>query len=83
MGTQNSVTACTLPRLNSKKLPLYRYAGDKGERTYSSYTFTTRAPDGGERLASGPGCAFTPKKGPRYPLDRRLGGSQYRSEHRA
>jgi hypothetical protein len=30
--------------------------------------------DGGELSASRPGCALPPGKGPRYPLDRRLGG---------
>jgi hypothetical protein len=52
------------------------------ERRYSSYSFTTSVLDGGEWSASRPGRALPPGKGPRYPLDRRLGGPQSRSGHR-
>jgi hypothetical protein len=37
---------------------------------------------GGERSASLPGRSLHPGKRLRYPLDRRLGGSQSRSGHR-
>jgi hypothetical protein len=45
-----------------------------GERTYSSYSFTISAIEGGEWSASRPGRALPRGKDPRYPLDRRLGG---------
>jgi hypothetical protein len=49
---------------------------------HSSLPFTTTALDGDEWSASLPGCALPPGKGPRFPLDRRLGGPQSRSWHR-
>jgi hypothetical protein len=58
------------------KMSLYRHAGDKGEKIYSSYSFFTSALDGGEWSASSPGRALTPGRDPCYPLDRRLGGPQ-------
>jgi hypothetical protein len=53
------------------KLPRYLYKGDQRDMTYSSYLVLTSAQDGvsGQRHAS---AALYP----RYPLDRRLGGSQ-------
>jgi hypothetical protein len=60
-------------------IPPCRHQG--GERK-SSYWFLTSALDGGEWSASRPGRALPPGKGPRYPLYRRLDGSQGRSGHR-
>jgi hypothetical protein len=53
----------------------------RGERKYSSSSFTTRALDGvsGQRHAL---AALCPRgKNPRYPLDRRLGGPQSQPGH--
>jgi hypothetical protein len=53
------------------------------EMRYISYSFATLALDVCEWSASRPGRALAPGgKGPRYPLDRRLGGPQSRSGHR-
>jgi hypothetical protein len=49
------------------------YAGAKGERKYSSYSFFTSALDGGEWSASCFGHALPLGKDPQYPLDRRVG----------
>jgi hypothetical protein len=57
-------------------LSRYRVAGAKEERKYSSYSFLTSALNAGEGSASFPGRALPPGKNPRYPLDRRLDGSQ-------
>jgi hypothetical protein len=56
------------------KLSCHHHAGDKAEKIQSSYIFLTSAPDGGEWSASRPSHALPPRKDPRYPLDRRLGG---------
>jgi hypothetical protein len=67
------------------KLSRNSYAGAKGERKFSSYSFVTSALDGGEWSASRPGRALLslpPGKDPRYPLYRRLGGPESRSGHR-
>jgi hypothetical protein len=53
------------------KLSSYRCAGDKGESTYSSYSFLTSALGGGEWSASRLG-----RKRTQYSLDRRLGEPQ-------
>jgi hypothetical protein len=45
------------------KLSRYRHAGDKGERSYSSYSFLTSALDEGERSASRPSRALHRGKG--------------------
>jgi hypothetical protein len=51
----------------------YRYAGDKGERKYSSYSFLTSALDGGAWTASRPGRALHPGKGPPVPIVQEVG----------
>jgi hypothetical protein len=71
-----------LYQLYSKAVPLHAMEALGGERRYSTYSFTTSALDRGECSASRPGRALLPRKGPRYPLDRRLGGPQSRSGHR-
>jgi hypothetical protein len=45
----------------------------QGERRYSSYSFTTSALDGGQWLASRPGRALVPGKGPPVPLRHEAG----------
>jgi hypothetical protein len=47
---------------------------------YSSYSFSSSALDGGEWLASRPGRALAPGKGPPVPIVQE-GGPQSRSEH--
>jgi hypothetical protein len=42
---------------------------------YISYSFTTSALDGGEWLASRPGCALAPVKGPPVPTGQEAGWS--------
>jgi hypothetical protein len=65
-----------------KAVPLHpMIALGGGEKMYSSYSFLTLALDGGEWSASHPGHALHQGKDPQYPLDRRLGGPQSRSEH--
>jgi hypothetical protein len=54
-----------------KAVPLH-HGGAWGERSYSSYSFTTSALDGGEWSASRPGRAITP--GERTPGTRCTGG---------
>jgi hypothetical protein len=49
----------------------WRHLGGEG---YSYYSFLTSELDGSEWSASCPGHALPPGKGPRYPLDRKLGG---------
>jgi hypothetical protein len=46
------------------------------EWRYSSYSFPNSALDEGEWSASRPGRALPRRKDPRYPLYRRLGGTQ-------
>jgi hypothetical protein len=65
-----------------RELSHYRYAGDKRERTYSSYSFLTVSLKGvrGQRYAS---AALYPRgKDHQYQLDKRLRGPQSWSEHR-
>jgi hypothetical protein len=62
--------------------PATRHGGPWGERRYNSYSFLISALDGGEWSALRPGRALPRGKDPRYPLYRRLGGSQSRSGHR-
>jgi hypothetical protein len=52
----------------SKSSPTTYPLRRRGERMYSSYSFTTSALDGGEWSASRPGHALPPGKDPRYPL---------------
>jgi hypothetical protein len=58
------------------------YAGSKGKRRYSSYSFSTSALERGEWSASRPDLALPPCKDPRCPLYRRLGGPESWSGHR-
>jgi hypothetical protein len=53
-------------------MPVYRHAGYKVERKYSSYSSLTSALDGGEWSASRSGRSLPPGKDSRYPLDTRL-----------
>jgi hypothetical protein len=70
-----TMTETLAKSLIGKAVPLHAMEALVGEE-YSSYSFLTSALDGGEWSASRPGRAFTPRgKDPRYPLDRRLGGS--------
>jgi hypothetical protein len=52
--------------------PATRHGGAWGDRSYSSYSFSTSALDGGEWSASRPGRAFTP--GERTPGTNCTGG---------
>jgi hypothetical protein len=66
-----------------KNLSRYRHAGDKGERIKAPTHYWRRHCMGvtGQRHASG--ALYLRYRGsPRYPLDRRLGGSQSCSGHR-
>ena len=58
--------------------PFIGHKGPQGEQRYSSTLFQTAALEGGEGSASHPGSTLPPGK-TRYPLYRRLGGSQGRS----
>jgi hypothetical protein len=53
----------------------------RGERIYSSYSFTTSALDRASGQRHAPAALYPREKDPRYPLDRRLGGPQSRSGH--
>jgi hypothetical protein len=66
--------------IETKAVPLHVMEG-LGWR-YSSYSFSTSTLDKDEWSASRPGRALAPGKGPRYPLDTRLGGPQSWSGHR-
>jgi hypothetical protein len=57
-------------------LSLYRHPGDMVEKRYSSYSFLTLALDGSEWSALSPGSPLPPGKGPRYPLDKKVGRLQ-------
>jgi hypothetical protein len=57
------------------------HAGGTGERC-SSYSFLTSALDRGEWSPSRPIRTLPRRKNPRYPFDRRLGGSRSWSRHR-
>jgi hypothetical protein len=48
--------------------PATRHGGTWGERRYSSYSYLTSALDVGEWLASRPGRALPPGKGPPVPI---------------
>jgi hypothetical protein len=60
-------------RLYSKSSPATRHGSAWGERSYSSYSFTTSALDGGEWSASRPGRALAPGKGPPVPIGQEAG----------
>jgi hypothetical protein len=55
-------------RAKSLSSPTTRHGGAWGERSYSSYSFSTSAPDGGEWSASRPCLALAPGKGPPPPV---------------
>jgi hypothetical protein len=57
------------------KLKLSHYTTRRrlGERSYSSYPFSTSALDGGEWSASLPGRALAPEKGPPVPTVQEAG----------
>jgi hypothetical protein len=56
---------------------------EQGERKYSFYSFITSALDGVSGQCHAPAKLYLWGKDPRYPLDRRQGGSQNRSEQEA
>jgi hypothetical protein len=56
-----------------KDVPQNTYGGAGGERMYSAYSFSTSALDGGEWLASRPGLALPPGKGPPVPIVQEAG----------
>jgi hypothetical protein len=64
----------------AKAVPL-RATKAVGERTYSSYSFSTSTLEGVSSQRHAP-AALTPGKGPRYPLERELGGPHSKSGHR-
>jgi hypothetical protein len=63
------------------KLSRYRHAGDKGERSYSSYSFLNSALDGVSVQRHDPAAFYPRGKDTQYPLTRRLGGPQGWSGH--
>jgi hypothetical protein len=68
--------------IKTYSIPATRHAGMLVYGSYSYHSLSTTAVDGGERSASRPDRALPPGKGPRYPLCRRLGGTQSRWGHR-
>jgi hypothetical protein len=62
--------------------PATRHGGTLVQRSYSSYSFSTSAIDGGEWSASRPGRALPPGKGPPVPIVQEAGWPQSRSGHR-
>jgi hypothetical protein len=61
----------------------YRHAGDKGERKYTAPTHSwPRHLIGVSGQRHDPAALYPRGNNPRYPLDRRQGGSQTRSGHR-
>jgi hypothetical protein len=54
-------------------VPQHTYGGAKGERRYSSYSFTTSALAGGELSASRPCRALLSGKGPPVPIVQETG----------
>jgi hypothetical protein len=59
-----------------------RHGDAWGERRYSSYSFLTSALDGVSGQHHAPAALYPRGKDPRYPLYRRLGGPQSRSERK-
>jgi hypothetical protein len=55
------------------KLSRYRHAGNKGERSYSSYSFLTSVLDESQWSASRPDHALAPGKGPSVPIVQEAG----------
>jgi hypothetical protein len=66
---------------NSWSCPTTHHEGAWRKMKYSSYSFSSSEVNG-VCSASRFGRTLVPGKGPPYPLDRRLGGSQSRSGHR-
>jgi hypothetical protein len=64
------------PFQDLKSCPATRLWGAGKIMRYSSYSFFTSALEGGEWSASRPGRALSLGEKPRYPTDKRLGGSQ-------
>jgi hypothetical protein len=56
-----------------KSSPATRHWGAWGERRYISYSFSTSVLHGGEWLASRPGRALAPGKGPSVPIVQETG----------
>jgi hypothetical protein len=68
----DSLVAFVVVKVKGKAVPLHAMEALRGERRYSSYSFSTSALDGGEWLASRLGRAFTP--GERTPGTHCTGG---------
>jgi hypothetical protein len=79
---RSNILILTIKNEQKRKSVQLRHAGTKGERRYSSYSFSTSALDMGEWSAPRPGWDLPLGKDPRYPLDRRLAGPQSWSGHR-
>ena len=81
----NQLSTCFLQTVLSKSdqvcrfHPFIDHEGPQGQQRYSSTLFQTSALEGGEGSASRPGSTLPPGN-TRYPLYRRLGGPQGRSE---
>ena len=75
--TPSKVIPHGLETCNTKKVKIVKFHTEE-KKKYTSTLSLTSALDGGGWLTSSPG-RFTPGKGTRYPLYRRLGGpkSQY------
>jgi hypothetical protein len=63
----------SIPQIKGKAVPQHTYRGARGERRYSSYSFTISALDGGERSASRPGRTLPPGKVPLVPIEQETG----------
>jgi hypothetical protein len=61
-------------KLKKSRYTLWRHLGG-GERSYSSYSFTTSALDGMSGQRHAPAALYPQGMDPRYPLYRRLGGN--------
>jgi hypothetical protein len=56
-----------------KAVQQHTYGSARGNKRYSSYSFTTSALDGGKWLASRPGHALPPEKGTLVPIVQEAG----------
>jgi hypothetical protein len=72
----------SIPQIKDKTVPQHTYRGARGERRYSSYSFTISALDGGERSASRPGRTLPPGKVPLVPIEQEAGWAPEQSGHR-
>jgi hypothetical protein len=59
--------------IKGKAVPLHAMEALGGERSYSSYSFSTSALDAGEWSASRPGRTLHPGKGPPVPIVQEAG----------